>query len=91
MAIWRVGFDLAFSMNACGVLRRHAVLHAGQRYHRSVYARGRSDRRPAAHENGHVLVPQGPGLGVLLDRDALARYAVERGDSGMPGSWSVDV
>ena len=46
---------------------------------------------PLAYENGHVLVPQGPGLGVVLDRDALARYAVERGDSGMPGSWSVDV
>ena len=40
-------------------------------------------------KNGHVLVPQGPGLGVVLDRDALSRYAVERGDSGMPGTWSV--
>ena len=44
---------------------------------------------PLTYENGHVLVPQGPGLGVVLDRDALARYAVERGDSGMPGTWSV--
>lgn len=44
---------------------------------------------PLAYENGHVLVPQGPGLGVVLDRDALARHAVERGDSGMPGAWSV--
>jgi len=44
---------------------------------------------PLTYENGHVLVPQGPGLGVVLDRDALSRYAVERGDSGMPGTWSV--
>ena len=44
---------------------------------------------PLTYENGHVLVPQGAGLGVVLDRDALSRYAVERGDSGMPGTWSV--
>ena len=44
---------------------------------------------PLTYESGHVLVPQGPGLGVVLDRDALSRYAVERGDSGMPGTWSV--
>ena len=44
---------------------------------------------PLTYESGHVLVPQGPGLGVVLDRDALFRYAVERGDSGMPGTWSV--
>ena len=44
---------------------------------------------PLTYENGHVLVPQGPGLGVVLDQDALSRYAVERGDSGMPGTWSV--
>jgi L-alanine-DL-glutamate epimerase-like enolase superfamily enzyme len=25
-------------------------------------------------EQGHALVPQGPGLGVELDREALARY-----------------
>ena len=47
---------------------------------------------PLTHENGHVLVPQGPGLGVgVSDRDALSRYAVERGDSGMPGMRSVSV
>ena len=44
---------------------------------------------PLVYENGYVLVPQGPGLGVEIDPDALARYAVERGDSGMPGTWSV--
>ena len=44
---------------------------------------------PLTYENGHVLVPQSAGLGVVLDRDALSRYAVERGDSGMPGTWSV--
>ncbi|NKB66481.1 MAG: hypothetical protein GKR89_05430 [Candidatus Latescibacteria bacterium] len=44
---------------------------------------------PLVYENGHVLVPEGPGLDVQLDHDALARYTVEKADSGMPGQWSV--
>jgi muconate cycloisomerase len=44
---------------------------------------------PLVYEAGHVLVPQGPGLGVQLDLDALARYTVDKGDRGMPGAWSV--
>jgi muconate cycloisomerase len=43
---------------------------------------------PLVYENGHVLVPQGPGLGVQLDEEALARYTVDRED-GNPGAWSV--
>jgi muconate cycloisomerase len=31
---------------------------------------------PLQIENGHVRVPEGPGLGVHLDRDALERYRV---------------
>jgi len=45
---------------------------------------------PLVYENGHVLVPQEPGLGVELDLDALARYTVDKGDSDMPGAWSVE-
>lgn len=30
--------------------------------------------RPLKFEDGHVLVPEGPGLGVELDLDAVARY-----------------
>jgi muconate cycloisomerase len=31
---------------------------------------------PLAIEDGHVSVPEGPGLGVTLDEDAIARYRV---------------
>jgi D-galactarolactone cycloisomerase len=27
-------------------------------------------------EDGYVAVPEGPGLGIEIDEDALARYAV---------------
>jgi muconate cycloisomerase len=33
-------------------------------------------REPLAIENGHVRVPEGPGLGVELDEDALDRYRI---------------
>ncbi|CAN5820945.1 dipeptide epimerase [soil metagenome] len=32
---------------------------------------------PLVIENGHVRVPEGPGLGVTLDEDALVRYRVQ--------------
>lgn len=44
---------------------------------------------PLVYEEGHVLVPEGPGLGVQLDEEALARYTVSQGDDGGPASWSV--
>lgn len=44
---------------------------------------------PLVYENGHVLVPQGPGLGVQLDEEALAKYTVKEGDDGGPGAWEV--
>ena len=31
---------------------------------------------PLVIENGHVRVPEGPGLGVTLDEDALERFRV---------------
>jgi muconate cycloisomerase len=34
---------------------------------------------PLRFAEGHVLVPQGPGLGVELDMEAIGRYAVNEG------------
>ena len=45
---------------------------------------------PLVYKAGHVLVPEGPGLGVQLDEEALAHYTVDRGDDGMPGAWTVE-
>jgi D-galactarolactone cycloisomerase len=32
-------------------------------------------RQPIEHSGGMVRVPDGPGLGIEIDRDALAEYA----------------
>ena len=45
---------------------------------------------PLVYEDGHVMDPEGPGLGVELDTEALARYTVARGDDGGPSAWSVE-
>jgi len=42
------------------------------------------------YEGSYVKVPEGPGLGVVLDEDALVKYAVETGDDGGPGAWVVE-
>ncbi|EEX12553.1 mandelate racemase/muconate lactonizing protein [Citreicella sp. SE45] len=34
---------------------------------------------PIEHENGVVRIPDAPGLGIEIDRDALARFAPEAG------------
>jgi D-galactarolactone cycloisomerase len=33
-------------------------------------------RRPLVLDAGHVLLPDGPGLGIEIDRDAVERYRV---------------
>lgn len=43
---------------------------------------------PLVYEDGHVMVPAGPGLGVELDTDALERYTLPDSDDG-PGRWKV--
>ncbi len=32
--------------------------------------------RPIEHEDGIVTIPTGPGLGIEIDRDALASFTV---------------
>ncbi|HCL29468.1 MAG TPA: hypothetical protein DIC52_13650 [Candidatus Latescibacteria bacterium] len=44
---------------------------------------------PLIYEDGYVRVPSGPGLGVVLDEDALTHYTVESGDGGGPSCWMV--
>ena len=33
-------------------------------------------KSPLVLEDGHILLPEGPGLGIELDRDAVDRYRV---------------
>jgi D-galactarolactone cycloisomerase len=32
-------------------------------------------REPIEHANGVVRIPEGPGLGIAIDRDAVRRFA----------------
>ena len=36
--------------------------------------------KPYPVKEGHVMVPDGPGLGIEVDEDRLAKYTVERLD-----------
>ena len=45
---------------------------------------------PLEYEEGYVRVPEGPGLGVQLDEEALERYTVERTEDGEAGRWVVE-
>jgi hypothetical protein len=38
--------------------------------------------------DGEVLAPEGPGLGIELNPDALARYAVPKGSPVAEGNYS---
>ena len=33
-------------------------------------------KRPIEHERGVVRIPDGPGLGIEIDREALARFVI---------------
>ncbi len=45
---------------------------------------------PLVYEGSCVRVPEGVGLGVQLDEEALARYTVEQEEDGTPGAWVVE-
>ena len=43
----------------------------------SLLDRKRKQTAPIEHENGVVVIPTGPGLGIKIDRDALASFTVD--------------
>ncbi|MCP5149745.1 MAG: mandelate racemase/muconate lactonizing protein [Ectothiorhodospiraceae bacterium] len=49
----------------------------GNPWHLPVYADGYSDELDCVDADGHVLVPDGPGLGVTYDWDAVRRTTLE--------------
>ena len=36
--------------------------------------------RPLEHQNGVVQIPDGPGLGIEIDRNTLVQYALQADD-----------
>lgn len=38
--------------------------------------------------NGSIVLPQGPGLGIALNDETVARYAIPQGTLALPGDYS---
>lgn len=80
--VWGTGIAIAASLQLLAVLPSHtppslAPLEPILEFDRTEHPiRQAILTRPIEHEAGFVDVPDGPGLGVEVDRSALARFAV---------------
>ncbi|MBR1248251.1 mandelate racemase/muconate lactonizing enzyme family protein [Bradyrhizobium sp. AUGA SZCCT0169] len=81
--VWGTGIAIAASLQLLAVLPTHtpsslAPLQPMLEFDRTEHPiRQAILKRPIEHERGIVRVPDGPGLGVEVDREALARFAVK--------------
>ncbi len=78
--VWGTGIGLATALQLLAVLPhnppRHTPLEPLLEFDRSEHPfRQAIMTRPIEHSGGVVQVPQGPGLGIDIDRDALQRFA----------------
>lgn len=80
--VWGTGIGLSASLNLMAVLPHNPP---GRRpwepmleFDRSEHpARQAIMKTPIEHENGVVQIPTGPGLGIEIDREALATFCVD--------------
>ena len=81
--VWGTGIALAASLQLLAVLPAHtppslAPAAPMLEFDRTEHPiRQAVLRAPIEHERGIVAIPQGPGLGIEIDRDALARLAAK--------------
>jgi D-galactarolactone cycloisomerase len=78
--VWGTGIGLAAALQLLAVLPHNPPRHAPREplleFDRSEHPfRQPVLTRPIEHDNGIVRVPDGPGLGVTVDRAALQRFA----------------
>jgi D-galactarolactone cycloisomerase len=79
--VWGTGIAIAASLQLLAVLPSHtppslAPLEPMLEFDRTEHPiRQAILTRPIEHIRGIVSVPDGPGLGIEIDREALARYA----------------
>jgi len=79
--VWGTGIGLSAALNLLAVLPHNPP---GRRPWEPILEFDRSEHparhaimtRPIEHENGVVAIPTGPGLGIEIDRDALASFTV---------------
>jgi D-galactarolactone cycloisomerase len=78
--VWGTGIAIAASLQLLAVLASHtptslAPLEPMLEFDRTEHPiRQAILQRPIEHTNGVVRVPDGPGLGIEIDREALARF-----------------
>ena len=81
--VWGTGIAIAASLQLLAVLPSHtptslAPLEPMLEFDRTEHPiRQAVLKEPIEHQNGVVRVPDGPGLGVEIDRAALARFATD--------------
>jgi D-galactarolactone cycloisomerase len=80
--VWGTGVAIAASLQLLAVLPSHtppslAPVEPMLEFDRTEHPiRQAVLTRPIDHRNGVVMIPEGPGLGIEVNRDALARFAV---------------
>ena len=80
--VWGTGIGLSAALNLLAVLPHNSP---GRRPWEPMLEFDRSEHparqaimtAPIEHENGVVVIPTGPGLGIKIDRDALASFTVD--------------
>ena len=83
--VWGTGIAIAASLQLLAVLPPHtptslAPIEPLLEFDRTEHPlRQAVLKQPIEHGNGVVRVPDGPGLGIEIDREALARFAVRAG------------
>src|SRR3954469_24999675 len=81
--VWGTGIAIAASLQLLAVLPTHtptslSPLEPMLEFDRTEHPiRQAILQQPIEHKNGIVQVPNGPGLGIDIDREALARFAAE--------------
>lgn len=80
--VWGTGIGLAASLNLLAVLPHNPPSRRPWEpmleFDRSEHpARQAIMTKPIEHKNGIVTIPTGPGLGIEIDRDALASFTVD--------------
>jgi D-galactarolactone cycloisomerase len=79
--VWGTGIGLAASLQLLAALPdvppRHTPRAPMLEFDRSEHPfRQAVLKTPIEHERGRVAIPSGPGLGIEVDREAVARFRV---------------
>lgn len=82
--VWGTGIGLAAALNLLAVLPntppRHTPIEPMLEFDRSEHPfRQALLMTPIEHERGVVSVPDGPGLGIEINREAVAKYRIDGG------------